>query len=128
MSSNTAQSGHHASDVKMYVRTVGVAARQASRAIATASSDIKNAALNAIAEEILANQADIIAANEKDMAAGRQNNLTSALLDRLELTSDRIQAMANGCMQIAQLPDPVGEMTPFVERPSGIKIAKMRVP
>ncbi|MGI9319291.1 MAG: glutamate-5-semialdehyde dehydrogenase, partial [bacterium] len=125
-------SGHaiqyDAIDIGPYMRSVGGRARAAAALIATASSDKKNLALRAIAERITENQETILEANRFDMQHGREINLTAALLDRLELNPDRIAAMAEGCRQVAELPDPVGEMTPFVDRPSGIKVAKMRVP
>lgn len=115
-------------DIALLVRQLGGRARSASPDIARATTASKNRALAAIATQIERRQPEIIAANEKDMAHGREMQLSSALLDRLELTEDRIQAMADGCRQVAGLPDPVGEMTAFDERPSGIKVGKMRVP
>ena len=115
-------------DVASYISSVGRKARAAARLVATLSSEQKNAALLAIAQQLLDRQELILKANAKDMALGRDINLTPALLDRLELNEGRISAMAEGCRQVAALPDPVGEMTPFVDRPSGIKVAKMRVP
>lgn len=119
---------YDAIDIGPYIRSVGERARDAAAFIAKTSSEKKNLALRAIAERIMENQNEILEANCKDMQHGREINLSAALLDRLELNPERIQAMAEGCRQVAELPDPVGEMTPFIERPSGIKVAKMRVP
>ena len=115
-------------DVKEYVKTLGSKAREASLAIAKAETGIKNAALMAMADEIMASQSALLDANLKDMEQGKANGLDAALLDRLELTADRVEAMADGLRQIAALPDPVGEISDMSYRPSGIQVGKMRVP
>ena len=107
---------------------IGDAAARSATIIARVSTAQKNAALENIASAIERNAPTILAANAKDLRATRQGNLSSALLDRLELNQQRVAAMAEGCRQVARLNDPVGEMTDWNERPSGIKIAKMRVP
>ena len=107
---------------------IGDAAARSATIIARVSTAQKNAALENIASAIERNAPTILAENAKDLRATRQGNLSSALLDRLELNQQRIAAMAEGCRQVARLNDPVGEMTDWNERPSGIKIAKMRVP
>ena len=104
------------------------APRAAAAEIARLPTEVRNQALLAIADRIEESRDDIIKANALDMAHGREINLTSALLDRLELNPERIAAMAEGCRQVAVLPDPVGEMSEMVERPSGIRVGKMRVP
>ncbi len=116
------------SDVKQYMTDVGQRARAASRAVSRAETAEKNAALNAIADVIEAQQALLLAANGKDMQAGRDSGLDAALLDRLELTPGVIAGMAEGLRQIAALPDPVGEISDMSYRPSGIQVGKMRVP
>ncbi|MBC6429171.1 MAG: glutamate-5-semialdehyde dehydrogenase [Cellvibrionales bacterium] len=115
-------------DIKAYMRETGQAVRSAARVMAAADTAQKNAALLAIAEQIDTRRADIAAANEQDMRTGREQNLTPALLDRLELNAPRIDAMIAGLQQVAALPDPVGEMTAIRRRPSGIQVGKMRVP
>ncbi len=115
-------------DVIQYMQTLGQNARQASRAMARASTQNKNQALLAIAAAIKENRAGIMAANQQDMQRGRDNGLDSALLDRLELTDGRIDAMIEGLEQVAALADPVGEITDLKYRPSGIQVGKMRVP
>lgn len=115
-------------DVIKYMQTLGQNARQASRAMARASTQNKNQALLAIAAAIKENRAGIMAANQQDMQRGRDNGLDSALLDRLELTDGRIDAMIEGLEQVAALADPVGEITDLKYRPSGIQVGKMRVP
>ena len=115
-------------DIKEYMANLGQKARTASREISRSDSGKKNLALLKIAEEIKQNQASLIQENQKDLQAGRNNDLDSALLDRLELTPARIQAMIEGLEQVAALADPVGDITDLSYRPSGIQVGKMRVP
>lgn len=114
--------------IENYMATVGRQARLASRAIARANTDEKNKALLAIAEQVEQQRQALKAANQLDMEQGRSNGLDAALLDRLELNDARIDTMIEGLRQVATLPDPIGEMTDFSYRPSGIQIGKMRVP
>ena len=114
--------------IEQYMTEVGRRARAAARVVSQAETGAKNAALLAIAAAIEA-QVDILReANDRDMAAGRDSGLDAALLDRLELTPERITAMAEGLRQVASLPDPVGEVDDLNYRPSGIQVGKMRVP
>ncbi|HHJ36282.1 MAG TPA: glutamate-5-semialdehyde dehydrogenase, partial [Gammaproteobacteria bacterium] len=115
-------------DINGYMIDVGHAARAASREIGRASTGQKNQALTAIAQRILAQAEGLKKANALDLAAGREKGLDAALLDRLELTDDRIHAMAEGLQQIASLPDPVGVISNMAYRPSGIQVGQMRVP
>lgn len=115
-------------NVAEYMLQIGKRARVAAAVIANLPGAHKNQALNAIADAIQAQQPAIIAANGMDLEHGKAQNLSSALLERLELNASRVVAMAAGCRQVAALADPVGEMTAFDQRPSGIKVAKMRVP
>jgi glutamate-5-semialdehyde dehydrogenase len=108
--------------------TLGETARKASRVIATADTQTKDAALIAIAGELIAKQSDILAANQIDVQEAIQNGLTDALIDRLTLSSETIANMADGLIQISKLPDPIGEISNLQPRPSGIKVGKMRVP
>jgi glutamate-5-semialdehyde dehydrogenase len=96
--------------------------------MSAADSGAKNAALLAIAQRIQASRKALMAANADDMAAAHANGLEPALLDRLELTPARIDAMLEGIEQVAALADPVGALTDLVARPSGIQVGKMRVP
>ena len=107
---------------------VGQAARDASRAIGRASTAQKDQALIAIANRISEQSGVLKEANALDLAAGKEKGLDAALLDRLELTDDRIQSMAEGLRQIASLPDPVGVISNMAYRPSGIQVGQMRVP
>lgn len=115
-------------DITAYMHTLGSAARQASRVIARASTSTKNAALLAIYHALQARESEILAANARDLEAGRTNGLDDALLDRLALDAKRFAGMLDGLQQVIALPDPVGEMSDFSYRPSGIQLGKMRVP
>lgn len=115
-------------DITAYMQSLGANARAASRVIASASTDVKNAALRAIHEALSADRELILAANAKDMANGRANHLEDSLLDRLALDDSRFNGMLEGLRQVIALPDPIGEMTDFTYRPSGIQLGKMRVP
>ncbi len=114
--------------LNQYMQSLGETARQAARILSSASTRDKNAALMAIAEQLRANEAELLSANAKDMANGRDRALDPALLDRLELNPERVVQMADGLQQIAALPDPVGEISNMNYRPSGIQVGKMRVP
>lgn len=111
-----------------YIATLGRAARNASRQMATASTAAKDAALLAIANSIDASRQQLIDANARDMQIGEKKGLDAALLDRLELTPSRIDAMIEGLRQVAALADPVGSISGLTVRPSGIQVGKMRVP
>jgi len=115
-------------DIDTYMESLGREARVAGRAVARASTAQKNAALLAMADSIDQSRADILAANRQDMDAGRARGLDAALLDRLELTTARIDGMIEGLQQVAGLVDPIGEVTDMRYRPSGIQVGRMRVP
>lgn len=110
------------------MQTVGQQARTASRALSRAGTNAKNEALQFIANEIRAAAETLKQQNSLDMEAGKTKGLDAALLDRLALTDDRIEGMAEGLEQIAALADPVGEISDMNYRPSGIQLGKMRVP
>ena len=110
------------------IHSMGRAARDAARAMARADTGTKNAALGAIAERLLAQRARLSEANRADLAAARENRLAEALLDRLELTPARLEAMADGLAQVAGLADPIGEISGMNYRPTGIQVGRMRVP
>ena len=114
--------------LKAYVRSLGVAARAASRELARASTETKNAALRATAAAIRAHAAPILEANAQDVAAAKKREHDAAFLDRLTLTPALVEQMAAGVEQVAALPDPVGALSDRVRRPSGIEVARMRVP
>ncbi|EAQ66924.1 gamma-glutamyl phosphate reductase [Marinomonas sp. MED121] len=114
--------------VKDYMIQVGQQARAASRKLARASTQDKNAALNAMANALDLARPQLLAENAKDLENGKNKGLDAALLDRLALTEARIDGMIEGLRQVAGLLDPVGEITDMAYRPSGIQIGKMRVP
>src|SRR5215475_13411896 len=107
---------------------VGRAARAASRAMAKAGTAAKNCALHAMAAAIERDSARLLEANERDCESARAKRLAPAMVDRLALTQKAVSAMAEGLRQIAQLPDPIGEITDLKYRPSGIQVGRMRVP
>lgn len=115
-------------DLTVYMQSLGRQARAASRVMARADTATKNAALQALAEGLVAAQSDLIAANQKDLEAGRSNHLDAALMDRLALDAAGIRAMAEGVKQVIGLPDPVGQISDGKYLPSGIHLSKMRVP
>ncbi len=119
---------NHIADVTEYMQAVGERARAASRLINRASTAPTNAALLAIADSLDIRRDHLIVENQKDLDAGRGKNLDAALMDRLELTPQRIDAMIDGLRQVAGLEDPVGAVTDLTYRPSGIQVGKMRVP
>ena len=119
---------HDMSNVKTYMREVGIAARAAARHMAQADTATKNRALLAIADAILSNSAQLISENAKDVAAAKANGLDAASVDRLTLTDKTVRGMAEGLQQIATLPDQIGAITDLSFRPSGIQVGKMRVP
>ena len=102
------------------------AAKAAAEVLAAADSGAKNAVLHSFANGLLQKQKDIVAANKKDIAAAK--GLAAALKDRLLLDAARLRQMAEGVVAVAALPDPVGEMTDFCVRPSGIQVGKIRAP
>lgn len=92
------------------------------------SQEEKNEALQAAAKALIEHGNEILTANAEDMKNGEAKGMPKGLLDRLKLTEERIQAMAEGLLQITALPDPVGEVLESFERPNGLKIEKVRVP
>jgi glutamate-5-semialdehyde dehydrogenase len=111
-----------------YVKNLAIAAKRASKEIAAADTRTKNTALRNIAQEIRRQENEILIANEQDVRLAKEKNLEPALIDRLTLTSSTVHAMADGLDQLAELPDPIGEVSALSERPSGIKVGRMRVP
>jgi glutamate-5-semialdehyde dehydrogenase len=114
--------------VRQHVEDKALQARIAARALRTVSSAVKDAALLAMADALPARQDELFAANEKDLAAGRERGLSDAMLDRLKLTPARVAAMAEGCRQVAALPDPIGQVIKGWNRPNGLHIDEVRVP
>ena len=110
------------------LETQGLAAKHAARSLSVAGTAAKNAALEAIAQALLAHQADILAANAQDLEATRAAGMRPALLDRLALDEKRIAGIVEGVRQVAALPDPIGETVKETLRPNGLRIGKRRVP
>ena len=116
------------SDLQATVAHMGVAARAASTTMAAAPSAAKNAALRALARLLRSEAAALQPANAKDISAAQAAGLAPPLVDRLKLTTAIIETVAEGCEQIAAMPDPIGEITHLRKRPSGISVGQMRVP
>ncbi len=115
-------------DAGDYALGLGRNARAAAREVASAGTHVKNMALISIADIIEQRSQNLRAQNAKDLRAAEDKCLSGALLDRLQLTQDRIEGMAQGLRQIASLPDPVGEITQMRSQPTGIRVGRMRVP
>ena len=115
-------------DIQHYMKQLGEQARAASRLMAKAETNTKNQALRNIAALIRQHEKALLAANQQDLVAAQANGMEAAMLDRLTLSEKSIATMAEGLEQIASLPDPIGEMSNFKYRPSGIQIGQMRVP
>lgn len=107
---------------------VGKAAKEASYALMNMKSDLKSKALCAIADELIKNSDEILSENEKDLELLLKNKEKASFYDRLKLTKERIEQMAEGVRQVDSLPDPVGEVTEMVKRPNGLMIGRKRVP
>lgn len=110
------------------MRAMGARARAASTQLAHASASAKNTSLIAAAKAVRAQASEILAANQKDMAAAQARGLGGALLDRLRLDPDRIEAIAQSMEDIAALPDPVGTKIAEWDRPNGLHIERIRTP
>lgn len=106
---------------------MGAKAKIAARTLAVAG-ETKNTALKAIAKALIENSEKIIAANQIDLTNGKENGLSDSLLDRLMLNQDRIEGIAQGVLEVAALPDPIGTVISGSTRPNGLKITKVRVP
>jgi glutamate-5-semialdehyde dehydrogenase len=115
-------------ELEPYMTGVGQAARVASAVLARASTAAKNAALLVLARRIREQCAALQSANGEDVAAAQAAGLAAPMVDRLKLTDGVIAQMAEGCEQVAALPDPIGEITELRQRPSGIAVGRMRVP
>ncbi|MBM69521.1 MAG: glutamate-5-semialdehyde dehydrogenase [Haliea sp.] len=114
--------------IEHYMQELGGAARAASRQLAASSTAQRNAALLATCEALDAARDSLAQANAEDLARGRERGLDAPLLDRLELTPARIDAMLQGLQQVAALADPVGSISDVNRMPSGIQVGRMRVP
>ncbi len=114
--------------LEQYMQMLGERAKAASSILANAEPARKNDALLAIADALILHRDVIKLANDKDLAQGKKDGLDDAMLDRLELTDERIEGMVEGLRQVSSLADPIGQITDMDYRPSGIQVGKMRVP
>lgn len=115
-------------EISAYLETLGRQAQAAKAALQGLDTARKNHALKRAAEMLVLENEHLLAANAKDYARARENGMAEGLLDRLQLTNARIEAMAEGLVQIADLIDPVGEVMETFDRPNGLHIEKVRVP
>lgn len=106
----------------------GAAAKSAARVLMCTDTETKNRALSAMADALVAAREEILAANREDLAAGERSGMTRSFLDRLSLTAERIDGMAEGMRQVAALPDPVGRVLSDAARPNGLHLTKVAVP
>ncbi|MGQ0830064.1 MAG: glutamate-5-semialdehyde dehydrogenase [Microthrixaceae bacterium] len=110
------------------IADLGTRAKAASRVLATASTEVKDAALLTAADLLLDRHAEILAGNAEDVAAAEAAGTTATVVDRLRLTDARLQSMAAGLRKVAALPDPVGEVADGWTRPNGLRVQRVRVP
>ena len=115
-------------DIVEHMRDIGRRARVAARVLARSDTATKNAALAAIAAEVRASAGDILGANALDLESARSSGADAAFIDRLTLDARGLEEMAAGVEQVAALPDPIGQITDWNDRPSGIRVGRMRVP
>ena len=115
-------------DINHYMNRLGAAAKSAAGDLATVSSEVKNNALLYMSEALDSRRNEILQSNKVDLDKAKDKAIGDALIDRLELTDERIDGMISGLKIVASLPDPVGEIEEMKPTPSGLKISKMRVP
>lgn len=111
-----------------YILELGKKAKEASKKLAIIDTNTKNAVLTAVAKALIEKRELIKAENKKDLEYGKEKGISSALLDRLELTDSRIDGMAKSLIEIANFKDPVGEILEGWKHPDGMQILKQRVP
>lgn len=111
-----------------YLINIGINAQKAEKTLSAASSETKNNALLMIADALIKNTENILDANRLDLENGRENGLSEAMLDRLMLSSERIEKIASAVREVVALPDPVGKTLSGTVRPNGLKITKVSVP
>jgi len=110
------------------IQTMAMEAKRAAQKMISLSTESKNRVLLRMADALVEQKEFIRRENEKDLEAGRQKGLSSAMLDRLNLSDKVMTSMINGLQEVAALPDPVGEVTEMVKRPNGIMVGRMRIP
>ncbi|WP_066587584.1 glutamate-5-semialdehyde dehydrogenase [Cellulomonas timonensis] len=124
----TSHAAGPAPDVAEQVLAAARRAKSAARVLATATRATKDAALDALADALVAHTDEILEANAEDLERGRENGTSSGLLDRLALTDARIVAIAEALRELAALPDPVGEVVRGSTLPNGLRLRQVRVP
>ncbi len=112
----------------MTVHEIGKKAKEITNILGILGSEKKNQGLRSAAEALMSGATEILAANQKDVEKATKSGMNAGLIDRLELTSDRIGAMADGLLSVAALEDPVGEVLSMKNRPNGLTIGQKRVP
>ncbi|MDH5768397.1 MAG: glutamate-5-semialdehyde dehydrogenase [Nitrospirota bacterium] len=115
-------------DIKSYVLNKALEAKEGAKSLAKASSKQKNLTLLKMAEALKKNAQELISENKKDIKFAEGKGFSKALIDRLTLNEKRINEMSQGLIEVAALPDPVGEITKMWQRPNGMTVGKMRVP
>jgi len=115
-------------NIKLDVENICKASKQASLSLSIASTSIKNGVLEKAAKNIHSRSKKILTANGRDMFHAKKEKISEALLDRLELNMERVEAMSKGLKDVARLQDPVGKIIAAWERPNGLKISRVRVP
>ncbi|HSI53333.1 MAG TPA: gamma-glutamyl-phosphate reductase, partial [Ramlibacter sp.] len=118
----------NALNVAEYTQTLGMQARQASAAMARATAETRIAALRALAALLRASVQPLQAENAKDLERATAAGLSAPMVDRLKLTPRIIETVAQGCEQLAAMPDIIGEISGLKQQPSGIRVGQMRVP
>ena len=115
-------------NIARYVTRLGLDAREAGNQLATASSAMKNKMLTSLARLLRQQTEEVLAANAEDIQAAEEQQLPSALIDRLVLTPERLEALAASVDEIVALPDPVGQVSQMSLRPNGLQVGRMRIP
>jgi glutamate-5-semialdehyde dehydrogenase len=115
-------------DIKSFVLKKAREAKESARELAGISSEHKNTALIKMAEALKSKKSYLIKENNKDISAAKRKGLSKAMIDRLTLNEKRIKEMAQGLIEVAGLPDPVGEIVKMRQRPNGMMVGRMRVP
>ncbi len=119
---------HCEGEIMMTLNEIGSRAKEVSRVLGTLGSREKNMGLEEAARALLEGEEEILEANSRDYEKARSGGMSQGLLDRLKLTPARVQAMADGLLQVASLEDPVGEVLSMKLRPNGLQIGQKRVP
>ena len=115
-------------DITEQMLKVAEDAKRASRTLARLSTAVKNELLHNMAQALLNHSEELTEENQKDLFAAREEGLAPAMIDRLALDATRIRGMADGLREVAELPDPVGEVTGMWRRPNDLQIGRMRIP